>query len=77
MKKATIQLETLSCPSCLLKIEKAVKALEGVQKESVLVLFHASKVKLLFDDQFLHIQTIEQAIRTIGYDVKNSKLSDV
>ena len=45
MKKATIQLETLACPSCVQKIENAVKSLSNVEKESVNVLFNASKVK--------------------------------
>ena len=32
MQKATIQLETLSCPSCMQKIENAVKGLKGIHK---------------------------------------------
>lgn len=51
MQKATIQLETLTCPSCLQKIDKAVKALEGVDKESVEVLFNSSKVKVNYDEE--------------------------
>ena len=35
MQKATIQLETLTCPSCVQKIDSAVKSLKGVEKESV------------------------------------------
>ncbi|WP_456085605.1 heavy-metal-associated domain-containing protein [Lentibacillus cibarius] len=35
MQKATIQLETLSCPSCIQKINHAVKKLEGVNPNSV------------------------------------------
>ena len=49
MQKATIQLETLSCPSCLQKIENAMKGLNGIDKDSVKVLFNASKVKVDFD----------------------------
>jgi copper chaperone CopZ len=40
MKKATIQLETLTCPSCILKIEGALKSLAGVDKESINVSFN-------------------------------------
>lgn len=32
MKSVTIQLETLTCPSCVQKIEVALKGLEGVDK---------------------------------------------
>ena len=35
MQTATIQLETLVCPSCTQKIEKATKALDGIDKDSV------------------------------------------
>ena len=74
MKKATIQLETLTCPSCVLKIESATKSLNGVDKESVKVLFNASKVKLEFDEERLTVQDIEKAITTLGYEVKKSQV---
>lgn len=74
MKKATIQLETLTCPSCLQKIDHAVRALEGVDKESVNVLFNASKVKLNFDEEKLSIDQIEKAITALGYEVKKSQV---
>jgi copper chaperone CopZ len=74
MKKATIQLEALTCPSCLQKIDSAVKSLEGVDKESVNVLFNSSKVKLNFDDEKLSIETIENAITVLGYEVKKSQV---
>ncbi|HHT48537.1 MAG TPA: heavy-metal-associated domain-containing protein [Firmicutes bacterium] len=69
MKKATLQLETLACPSCLQKIENAVKSLAGVDKESVNVLFNASKVKLNFDEDKITIDQIEKAITALGYEV--------
>ncbi len=74
MKKATIQLEGLSCPSCLQKIENAVKSLEGVDKESVNVLFNASKVKLNFDEEKVSIAQIEETITALGYEVKKSQV---
>ncbi|NLM78041.1 MAG: heavy-metal-associated domain-containing protein [Ruminococcaceae bacterium] len=69
MQKATIQLESLACPSCVKKIENAVKALDGVDVESVKVLFNASKVKLAFDEGRLALADIEKAIVTLGYEV--------
>lgn len=70
MHKATIQLGTLTCPSCLQKIDNAVKSLEGVDKESVNVLFNSSKVKFNFDAEKLSIEKIENAIIALGYEVK-------
>ncbi|MDD4493838.1 MAG: cation transporter [Eubacteriales bacterium] len=75
-KKATIQLETLTCPSCMQKIQNAVKALDGVGKESLSVLFNSSKVKLNFDDEKISINDIENAIGRIGYEVKKSQVKD-
>lgn len=74
MKKATIQLETLTCPSCVQKIENATKSMNGVEKESVKVMFNSSKVKFDFDDEKLSIQDVENAIAALGYEVKKSQV---
>lgn len=74
MSKATIQLETLTCPSCLQKIDNAVKGLDGVEKDSVNVMFNSSKVKLDFDDSKIDITRIEDAITKLGYEVKKSSV---
>lgn len=74
MPKATIQLETIGCPSCVQKIEKAVKAVDGVDRDSVEVLFNASKVKVNFDENKISVKDIEDAITRIGYDVKESQV---
>ena len=77
MQKATIQLETLSCPSCLQKIDNAVKGLDGVEKDSVKVMFNASKVKVNFDESVTPIENIENAIENLGYPVTISKVKAV
>lgn len=75
MKKLNMQLETLTCPSCLEKIEKGMKSLEGIDKDSVKVLFNSSKVKLNFDDTILDSKDIENKISSLGYDVLSTKIS--
>lgn len=74
MQKAVIQLETLSCPSCMQKIENAVKGLNGVNQDSLTVLFNASKVKVDFDTEKITINEIEKAIEDLGYPVIKSKV---
>jgi copper chaperone len=69
MKKATIQLEAIACPACIQKIENATKALDGVDKDSVTVLFNASKVKFDFDEEKIAVQDVEDAITALGYIV--------
>lgn len=77
MKRATIQLETLACPSCVQKVEKAITSLQGVDKDSVQILFNASKAKLEFNDELLSIEQIEAAIAKMGYEVKKSQVKDL
>ena len=74
MQKAVIQLETLSCPSCMQKIENAVKGIKGVHQDSLKVLFNASKVKVEFDSDVVAINTIEKAIEDLGYPIVKTKV---
>ena len=76
MQKASIQLETLTCPSCAQKIENGVRALEGVNKESLKVMFNSSKVKVEYDGAKLSIGNIEAAIGRLGYTVIKSLVKD-
>ncbi|MGV3175771.1 heavy-metal-associated domain-containing protein [Aerococcus suis] len=74
MQKATIQLETLSCPSCLQKIENSVKGINGVNQDSLKIMFNASKVKVDFDSEVVVINDIEETIEDLGYPVVKSKV---
>lgn len=76
MKKATIQLDTLTCPSCGLKIEGAIKLLDGIEKDSIKVMFNSSKAKFDFDGDKIAIEDVEKAITKLGYDVKKSIVKD-
>ena len=77
MKKATIQLETLTCPSCAMKIENATKAMDGVDKDSVEVLFNSSKLKFYFDDEKVKVEEVEKAIQKLGYEVKKTQVKPI
>ena len=74
MQKATIQLETLTCPSCMQKIENGVKSLDGVDKKSLKVLFNSSKLRVEYDDEKVSIKDIENAIDKLGYEVIKSQV---
>jgi len=77
MKKAIINLESLACPSCLQKIESAVKRLDGVEKDSVEVLFNSSRVRTTFDSAVISIEAIEKAIEDLGYPVIRSRVKAI
>lgn len=74
MKSASIQLETLACPSCMQKIEGALKQLNGIDQDSVKVSFNSSRVRLNFEEENVSIEEIESAITKVGYDVQKSRV---
>jgi len=74
MQKSVIHLETLTCPSCIQKIESALKGINGIDKDSVEVLFNSSRVRTNFDSNSTSIEAIEKAIEDLGYPVIRSKV---
>jgi len=67
MKKLELQLEPLTCPSCIKKIEGTLGKMEGVEGSKVL--FNSNKVKLVFDETIVQIEDLENAIVKLGYEV--------
>ncbi|MBS3986562.1 MAG: cation transporter [Erysipelotrichaceae bacterium] len=76
MKKAVLQLETLVCPSCSMKIEGALKSITGIDKESISVLFNASKVKLSFDETQVNVDAMKAAINKVGFEVLKMQVKE-
>ncbi len=74
MKQATMHLETLTCPSCMQKIEGALKTLDGIDQDTVNVSFNSSRVKFDFQEDKISIDEIENAITKVGYQVKKSRV---
>ena len=77
MKKATIKLETLTCPSCMQKIENGIKSIDGVDIPSINVLFNSSKVIFNFDENKASIEDAENVVAKLGYEVKKSQVKDI
>lgn len=69
MKKAILTLETLACPTCMQKIESGVKRIEGVDSDSVKVLFNASKLKTQFNESETSLAAIQKTVEDLGYPV--------
>ncbi len=74
MQQAVLQLETLTCPSCLQKIENALKSLKGVDKDSIEVLFNSSRARLNFDPEIISITDLEAVIVKLGYEVLKTRV---
>lgn len=73
MKQAIIQLEQLACPTCMQKIEGAVKRVDGINEDKIKVMFNASKLKTEFDETKTSLDEIQKAIEAVGYEVISAK----
>lgn len=71
MSKSILQLETLSCPSCVAKIEAALNRIDGVKE--VKVGFNSSKVTVSYDDTIEDKTIFKDAVSKLGYDVLSQK----
>lgn len=67
LKTVKFQLETLTCPSCISKIEGVLNKEPGVEKAKVL--FNSSKVKVKYDKDEVSPERLEKLIEKVGYSV--------
>lgn len=67
MTAKTYQLETVTCPSCIAKIEGMLGKTGGVG--SAEVLFNTSRVKVTFDESIISSEEIKSRIGRLGYRV--------
>lgn len=71
MTTKTYQLETVSCPSCIGKIEGMLKKTLGVKTSEVL--FNSSRVKVAYDEGVIASEEIREKINKMGYQVLSEK----
>lgn len=69
MAKTTFRTEPFTCPSCVAKIESAVKRVDGV--DSVDVKFNSSRVVVNHDEAQATAESIGKIIDDLGYPVKS------
>lgn len=71
MEKRIYQLETLTCPSCMAKIEGALNKTKGVIKTEVL--FNSSRARVSFDESQVSSQEVRAVIEKLGFKVLSEK----
>ncbi len=67
----TYQLETLTCPNCMAKIEGALKKTKGVKESGVL--FNSSRAKVTFEESIVDAEIIKSTIEKLGFKVLGEK----
>lgn len=75
MKTIKFQLETLTCPSCINKIEGVLNKEAGV--ENAKVLFNSSKVKVVYDEEETKPDKLAEIIEKLGYPVLSPKAAQL
>jgi len=71
MTNKTYQLQTLTCPSCMAKIQGALKRTNGVKEAEVL--FNTSRAKVSFDEDVVTSEAIKKTIESLGFKVLGEK----
>lgn len=67
MKTTRFQLETLTCPSCITRIEGVLNKEPGVEKAKVL--FNSSKVKIDYDEEKVSSDRLAEVIEKVGFPI--------
>ncbi|MDI9624817.1 MAG: heavy metal translocating P-type ATPase [Methanothermobacter sp.] len=70
--KVNIRIGGMSCAGCALRIEEALKQIDGVKE--VNVNFATAKATIEYDPKKIGIKDIEQVIKENGYQVLNDKI---
>ena len=63
MQSLTLKIDGMSCGHCVMSVQKALRALEGVQVDQVLV----GSAQLQFDPARRQVNEILEAIRDEGF----------
>jgi copper chaperone CopZ len=68
--KTILRSQELSCPSCVVKIEKALTALNGV--DTAKVHFNTGRIEVQHDPQTVGTKELVETVRAVGYEAKVS-----
>jgi copper chaperone CopZ len=70
MKKTLLRSQELSCPSCVAKIETALKAVKGVAEAKVY--FNTGKIEVQHDPQVVKADELVKAVKSVGYEAREA-----
>jgi copper chaperone len=70
MKKTILRSQELTCPSCVVKIEKALKSVAGVAEAKVF--FNTGRIEVQHDPAAADQEKLVNAVRSVGYEARVS-----
>ena len=63
--KTILRSKDLSCPSCIVKIEKALKSERGVSDAKVF--FNSGRIEVQHNEEVVEPQKLVEIVQSIGY----------
>lgn len=66
MKKTLLRSQELTCPTCVAKIETALKVIKGVSE--VKVYFNTGKIEVQHDPEIAKTDDLVKAVKSVGYE---------
>jgi copper chaperone len=69
--KTTLISTELTCPSCVVKIEKALESVRGVTNAHVR--FYSGRIEVDHDANDAPVETLVKTVHSAGYDARPSK----
>lgn len=70
MKKTILRSQELSCPSCVAKIEAALKNIDGVSEAKVC--FNTGKIEVQHDPDLVKTPDLVKAVKAVGYEAREA-----
>jgi copper chaperone CopZ len=68
MTRTVLRSDEFSCPSCVIKIEKALNALPGV--DAARVHFNTGRIEVEHDPATAPVETLVSAVKSAGYGAR-------
>ncbi len=72
MKKTILRSQEFTCPSCVAKIEKALKAVPGVVDAKVF--FNTGRIEIQHEPEQVQADSLVKAVKSAGYEARVSSL---
>ncbi|KAL7073730.1 hypothetical protein ACQ4LE_007455 [Meloidogyne hapla] len=66
LKKCTLSVEGMTCSSCVVTIEKAIKQIKGIHSITVVLMF--MKAHVIYDSSLINASKIAQEIDDLGFE---------
>ncbi|HUG56634.1 MAG TPA: heavy-metal-associated domain-containing protein [Candidimonas sp.] len=73
MQKVVFQMDEFSCPTCIIKISRALLKEVGVKNAKVW--FYSCKVRVEFDEAIVTVELLQSLLTRLGFRVLSNRVA--